>query len=90
MSNHVKVWDVDREFVMIECGKIILANFSWEPSELFKKVEFDSHDNLQVGIKGEYHLFDASNISNWRKVLEEPAKHSILSALPPRSIVVLA
>ncbi len=90
MSNHVRVWDVDRQFVMIECGKIILANFSWEPSELFKKVDFDSKDNLQVGIKGEYHLFDESNIRDWRKELSEPAKHSILSALPPRSIVVLA
>lgn len=88
-SSHVRIWDFEPDFVMIECGKLILVNLSWEPSELFKKVEFDSKDNLQVGIKGEYHLFDKSNIERWKEVMEEPAKHSILDALPPRSIVVL-
>ncbi|MBS1726728.1 MAG: hypothetical protein JST51_08410 [Armatimonadetes bacterium] len=88
-SNDIRVWDVNREFVMIECGKMILANLSWEPSEYFKQIPFDSADNLAVGIKGEYHLFDQDNVANWKQVLTEPAKHSILSALPPRSIVVL-
>ncbi len=88
-SDHIRVWDIEPEFIMIECGKIILANFSWEPSEHFKKIDFDSADNLQVGIKGEYHLFDQDNIGDWKAALAEPARHSILSALPPRSIVLL-
>jgi hypothetical protein len=88
-SNKVRVWDVEPDFVMIECGKLILANLSWESSEHFKKVDFDSRDNLQVGIKTEYHLFDHNNITDWKEVLTTPAKHGILSALPPRSIIVL-
>lgn len=88
-SNHVRVWDVEPEFVMVECGRLILANLSWESSDHFKKIDFDSKDNLQVGIKGDYHLFDQGNIGRWREVLAEPAKHSILDSLPPRSIVVL-
>ncbi len=88
-SNKVRVWDVDSQFVMIDCGRLILANLSWEPSEHFKKLSFDSQENLQVGIKTEYHLFDKDNIADWHDVLAGPAKHSILTALPPRSIVVL-
>ena len=88
-SNHVKVWDIDSQFVAIECGHMILANLSWEPSEQFKKMSFDSPDNLQVGIKGEYHLLDKDNIGSWREVLGSPAKHNVLSAIPARSIVVL-
>ena len=88
-SNRVQVWDIDSQFVAIECGHMILANLSWEPSEHFKKLSFDSQENLQVGIKTEYHLLDKDNIANWREVLAGPAKHNVLSALPPRSIVVL-
>jgi hypothetical protein len=88
-SNKVRVWDFEPDFVMIECGKLIFANLSWEATDIFKHVDFDSIENRQVGIKGEYHLFDQSNVVNWRKVLRSPAKHGTLSALPPRSIVVL-
>ena len=88
-SNKVRVWDIDSQFVAIECGHMILANLSWEPSEHFKKLSFDSKDNLQVGIKGEYHILDKDNISDWRGEMAKPAKHGTLSALPPRSIVVL-
>ncbi len=88
-SRKVRVWDVEPQFVAIECGHMILANLSWEPSEHFKKIAFDSDDNLRVGIKTEYHLFDKSNISEWREVLAKPAKHGTMSAMPPRSILVL-
>lgn len=88
-STQVRVWDVEPQFAMIECGRLILANLSWEPSEQFKRVAFDSHDNLQVGIKGDHRLIDKDNVANWRSVLEAPSKHGILSAIPPRSIVVL-
>ena len=88
-SNHVRVWDVEPEFVAIECGRMILANLSWEENVHFKKITFDSEDNLKVGIKGDYHLFDKNNIANWRDVLAAPARHSIVDALPPRSIIVL-
>ena len=88
-SNQVKVWDIDSEFVAIECGHMILANLSWEPSEHFKKLSFDSPENLKVGIKTEYHLLNQENIGEWKDVLAQPAKHNVLSAIPPRSIVVL-
>jgi hypothetical protein len=88
-SNTIRAWDVEPELVMIECGHLILANLSWEPSENFKKVPFDATDNLKTGIKGEYHLFNKDNISDWREVLAKPAKHGNLSAIPPRTIVVL-
>ena len=89
-SNHVRVWDVEPQFVAIECGHMILANLSWEPSEHFKKLSFDSQENLQVGIKGAYHLLDKDNIADWRAELGKPSKHGTLSAIPPRSIVVLS
>ena len=88
-SNKVRVWDIDAQFVAIECGHMILANLNWEPSEYFKKLPFDSQENLQVGIKGDYHLLDKDNIADWRAELAKPSKHGMLSAIPPRSIVIL-
>jgi hypothetical protein len=88
-SDKVRVWDFEPSFVMIECGKLIFANLSWEPTDVFKTIDFDSLANRQVGIKGDYHLFDKSNANDWRKVLRSPSKHGILDSLPPRSIVVL-
>ncbi len=88
-SNKVRVWDIDAQFVMIECGRLILANLSWEPTDHFKLVDFDSADNLQVGIKGDHRVFEKGNVADWREILAKPSKHGILDALPPRSIVVL-
>ena len=89
-SSKVRVWDVDSQFVMIECGRLILANLSWEPSVAFKLIDFDSADNLQVGIKGDHRIFNKNNIGEWKDVLAKPSKHGILDTIPPRSIVVLS
>lgn len=87
--SEVTVYELEPGFVMLQGRRTILANLTWLPSEAFKQTPLDLPENIKVGIKGSYRLFTEENISDWKEVLAGPPSHSILTALPPFSLVVI-
>jgi D-apionolactonase len=84
-----RVWHCEPDLVVIEAGCTIIANFSNDPSDLFKLVPLDLSENIKIGIKGSHRMFTADNIETWQEVLKAPAKHGLVEFMPPLSILVL-
>ncbi len=76
-------------FLMIRGGRTILANFSWEPTDLYKLCPIDRPENMENGLRNAYRLITTENFADWREVLTGPESHNPLTLIPPRSIVVM-
>ena len=85
----IEVFEYEPFFLMIRSGRTILANLSWEPTDLYKLCPIDRPENMENGLRNAYRLVDADNFTEWRAVLAGAESHNPLTMIPPRSIVVM-
>lgn len=85
----IEIWDWEPFFMMIRAKHTLLINLSWEPSELYKLCPIDRPENMENGLRNAYRLIAPDNFADWKTVLAGPESHNPLTAIPPRSIVVL-
>lgn len=85
----IEIHEWEPFFLMIRAGQTILANFSWEPTDLYKQCPIDRPENMENGMRNAYRLITADNFERWSSVLSGPESHNPLTMIPPRSIVVM-
>jgi hypothetical protein len=87
--SEIEIHEWEPFFLMIRAGRTVLANFSWEPTDLYKLCPIDRPENMENGMRNAYRLITANNFERWSSVLSGPESHNPLTMIPPRSIVVM-